>query len=154
MIGFFIFDEAPSVDNSLVLAHAEINNNIQGYFYVRDTDCSDICSVNKGDTFYGVLDDASGYGCCVFVKGLETESDALLLQKNLHVKGNVQVDGKVDVNLTVNAKGDIITQANITGNSPNTTINLTAAHAAAIFAAAMSGSAAPLSVVPVIMSNS
>ena len=166
MIGFYIFEEQPNVGKPLVLALSALNENIKGYFYVRESDCSDVSSVTKGSTFFGVLDDSSGFGACLFIKDLVTESDALLLQKNLHVKGNATVDGNSEVqgdqtvrrNTMINGKlaviGNITTNAMITGNSPNTTINLTAAHAALIMAAALSGSAAPLPSVPVIMSNS
>ena len=166
MIGFYIFEEQPNVGKPLVLAHSALNENIKGYFYVRESDCSDVSSVAKGSTFFGVLDDSSGFGACLFIKDLVTESDALLLQKNLHVKGNETIDGNSEVqgdqtvrkNTMINGKldviGNITTNAMITGNSPNTTINLTAAHAALIMAAALSGAAAPLSGVPVIMTNS
>lgn len=166
MIGFYIFEEQPNVGKPLVLAHSALNENIKGYFYVRESDCSDVSSVSNGSTFFGVLDDSSGFGACLFIKDLVTESDALLLQKNLHIKGNVTVDGNSEVqgdqtvrrDTTINGKldviGNITTRAMITGNSPNTTINLTAAHAALIMSAALSGTAAPLPSVPVIMSNS
>ena len=166
MIGFYIFEEQPNVGKPLVLAHSALNENIKGYFYVRESDCSDVSSVSNGSTFFGVLDDSSGFGACLFIKDLVTESDALLLQKNLHVKGNATVDGNSEVqgdqtvrgNTMINGKldvvGNITTNAMITGNSPNTTINLTAAHAALIMSAALSGAAAPLPSVPVIMSNS
>lgn len=171
MIGFFKFDDTPSVDAPLVLAHAVFNGEIKGYFYVRKTDCKDISSVSKGSEFFGVLDDASGFGACLFIKDLDVESDALLLQHNLHVKGNTTIDGNETVkgnseikgnqtvtgNGSINGKLDVIgnikTSAMITGNSPNTTINLTAAHAALILVAGLSGTAAPLPSVPVIMSN-
>lgn len=177
MIGFFKFDAVPSVDKPLVLAHATLNENIKGYFYIRDSDCKDISTVDKGSEFFGVLDDSSGFGTCLFIKDLDVESDALLLQHNLHVKGNIVINGDETVdgnetikgnsevqgnqtvrgNTTINGKldvtGNIKTSAMITGNSPNTTINLTAAHAALIMAAALSGAAAPLPNVPVIMSN-
>ena len=45
MVGFFVFDDVPSVDNQLVLAHASLNNGIQGLFFVRESDCKDISSV-------------------------------------------------------------------------------------------------------------
>ena len=166
MIGFYIFEEQPNVGKPLVLAHSALNENIKGYFYVRESDCSDVSSVTEGSTFFGVLDDSSGFGACLFIKDLVTESDALLLQKNLHVKGNATIDGNSEVqgdqtvrgNAMINGKldvaGNITTNAMITGNSPNTTINLTAAHAALIMSAALSGAAAPLSGVPVIMTNS
>lgn len=159
MIGFFVFDEVPSVDNPLVLAHAVLNTGIQGLFYVRESDCKDISSVKKGSEFFGVLDDSSGFGACLFIKGLDVESDSMLLQKNLHVRGNAEVDGdqKITGNASIMGKldvtGNIKTGAMITGSSPNTTINLTAAHAGLIFAAGISGTAAPLSNVPVVMSN-
>lgn len=177
MIGFFKFDAVPSVDKPLVLAHATLNENIKGNFYVRESDCKDISTVDEGSEFFGVLDDSSGFGACLFIKGLDVESDTLLLQHNLHVKGNETVNGDETVdgnetikgnsevqgnqtvrgNTTINGKldvtGNIKTSAMITGNSPNTTINLTAAHAALILAAGMSGTAAPLPSVPVIMSN-
>lgn len=148
MIGFFIFDEAPNVNKQLVLAHSSLNENLKGYFYVRETDCDDVSDNSIGKEFFGVLDDASGFGACLFVKDLTLEANALLLQKNLHVKGNSRIEGKLDV------VGNIKTEAMVTGRSPNTTISLTAAHAALILAAALSGTPAPLSAVPIIMSNS
>ena len=120
MIGFYIFEEQPNVGKSLVLAHSALNENIKGYFYVRESDCSDVSSVTEGSTFFGVLDDSSGFGACLFIKDLVTESDALLLQKNLHVKGNATVDGNetVDGNLKVNGQ--------ITGKSTVTKLTFTA----------------------------
>ena len=120
MIGFYIFEEQPNVGKPLVLAHSALNENIKGYFYVRESDCSDVSSVTKGSTFFGVLDDSSGFGACLFIKDLVTESDALLLQKNLHVKGNATVDGNetVDGNLKVNGQ--------ITGKSTVTKLTFTA----------------------------
>lgn len=120
MIGFYIFEEQPNVGKPLVLAHSTLNENIKGYFYVRESDCSDVSSVSKGSAFFGVLDDSSGFGACLFVKDLVTESDALLLQNNLHVKGNVTVDGNatVDGNLKVNGQ--------ITGKSTVTKLTFTA----------------------------
>ena len=107
MIGFYIFDEQPNVGKSLVLAHSTLNENIKGYFYVRESDCSDISTVDKGSEFFGVLDDSSGFGACLFIKDLATESDALLLQKNLHVKGNTTVDGNLKVNGQITGKSTV-----------------------------------------------
>ena len=107
MIGFYIFEEQPNVGKPLVLAHSALNENIKGYFYVRESDCSDVSSVTKGSTFFGVLDDSSGFGACLFVKDLVTESDALLLQKNLHVKGNATVDGNLKVNGQITGKSAV-----------------------------------------------
>lgn len=107
MIGFYIFEEQPNVGKPLVLAHSALNENIKGYFYVRESDCSDVSSVAKGSTFFGVLDDSSGFGACLFIKDLVTESDALLLQKNLHVKGNETVDGNLKVNGQITGKSTV-----------------------------------------------
>ena len=107
MIGFYIFEEQPNVGKPLVLAHSALNENIKGYFYVRESDCSDVSSVSKGSTFFGVLDDSSGFGACLFIKDLVTESDALLLQKNLHVKGNETVDGNLKVNGQITGKSAV-----------------------------------------------
>ena len=107
MIGFYIFEEQPNVGKPLVLAHSALNENIKGYFYVRESDCSDVSSVTKGSTFFGVLDDSSGFGACLFIKDLITESDALLLQKNLHVKGNATVDGNLKVNGQITGKSTV-----------------------------------------------
>lgn len=114
MIGFFIFDEKPTNKQSLVLAHSKLNENIKGYFYVRTNDCSDICSVDKGSEFFGILDDSSGFGACLFIKDLVLETDALLLQNNLHVKKDTTIDG----NLTVGGE--------ITGKSTITKLTFTA----------------------------
>lgn len=159
MIGFFIFDEKPTNKQSLVLAHSKLNENIKGYFYVRTNDCSDICSVDKGSEFFGILDDSSGFGACLFIKDLVLETDALLLQNNLHVKNDTTIDGNLTVNRNesvlgnIDAKGNIRTIGMITGNSPNTTMNLTAVHTALILAAGLSGTAASLPAVPIIMEN-
>ena len=107
MIGFYIFEEQPNVGKPLVLAHSALNENIKGYFYVRESDCSDVSSVAKGSTFFGVLDDSSGFGACLFIKDLVTESEALLLQKNLHVKGNETVDGNLKVNGQITGKSTV-----------------------------------------------
>ena len=107
MIGFYIFEEQPNVGKPLVLAHSALNENIKGYFYVRESDCSDVSSVSKGSTFFGVLDDSSGFGACLFIKDLVTESDALLLQNNLHAKGNATVDGNLKVNGQITGKSTV-----------------------------------------------
>jgi hypothetical protein len=107
MIGFYIFDEQPNVGKSLVLAHSTLNENIKGYFYVRESDCSGISTVDKGSEFFGVLDDSSGFGACLFIKDLATESDAMLLQKNLHVKGNETIDGNLKVNGQITGKSTV-----------------------------------------------
>jgi hypothetical protein len=120
MIGFFKFDEQPSVAKSLVLAHAVLNEGIKGYFYVREMDCKDTSSVSKDSEFFGVLDDASGFGACLFVKDLQNESDAMLLQQNLHVKGNSEVDGNESI------KGNLKVDGQITGKSTVTKLIITA----------------------------
>lgn len=120
MIGFFKFDDTPSVDAPLVLAHAVFNDDIKGYFYVRETDCKDISSVSKGSEFFGVLDDSSGFGACLFIKDLDVESDAMLLRQNLHVKGNSEVDGNETI------KGNLKVDGQITGKSTVTKMILTA----------------------------
>ena len=107
MIGFFIFDEKPTNKQSLVLAHSKLNENIKGYFYVRTNDCSDICSVDKGSEFFGILDDSSGFGACLFIKDLVLETDALLLQNNLHVKNDTTIDGKLTVGGEITGKSTI-----------------------------------------------
>lgn len=107
MIGFFKFDEQPSVAKSLVLAHAVLNEGIKGYFYVRETDCKDTSSVSKDSEFFGVLDDSSGFGACLFVKDLQNESDAMLLQQNLHVKGNATINGNLKVDGQITGKSTV-----------------------------------------------
>lgn len=107
MIGFFIFDEKPTNKQSLVLAHSKLNENIKGYFYVRTNDCSDICSVDKGSEFFGILDDSSGFGACLFIKDLVLETDALLLQNNLHVKNDTTIDGNLTVSGEITGKSTV-----------------------------------------------
>lgn len=184
MIGIFILDEIPTVAKQLVLGHSKINDGISGYFYFRESDCADVCSVESGSEFFGVLDDTSGFGACLFIIDLELEKDNLLLQhnlhvkenvlidKDLHVKGNTEIDGKteihdtltVDNNITgranadimgnLNVNGNIVSKATITGKSPNTSIFLNPANVAMILGAAMSGAPAPLQAVQVDMNNS
>lgn len=114
MIGFFVFDDTPTLEKPLCLAHSALNTGIQGLFYARSMDSKDISSVSKGDEFFGVLDDSSGFGACLFVKDIQVEEDSLLLQNSLHVKKNADIGG----NLKVEGK--------ITGKSPVTKITLTA----------------------------
>lgn len=165
MIGFFKFDEKPNTDKQLVLAHSSLNGNIKGYFYVKQIDGANVSNVDAGSEFFGVLDDSSGYGACLFIKDLDVESDSLLLQHNLHVKGDTTVDGNTDIsgNLHIgkdavvygklDAIGNITTSANIVGNSPNTMITLDSTHTALIVAMGLTGAPAPLIKVPVIMNN-
>ena len=142
MIGIFILDEIPKVNKQLVLGHSKINDGISGYFYFRESDCADVCSVDKGSEFFGVLDDTSGFGAALFILNLELEKDNLLLQHNLHIKenalidkdlhvkgntvvdGNTEIDGKteihdtltVDNNIRGNANADIAGNLNVNGN--------------------------------------
>src|SRR5574344_2157579 len=106
MIGFFIFDELPTVDVVSVLCHAKSNSEIKGYFYVRQTDCHDVSSVQVGDEFFGALDDATGYGGCIYVVGLSSETDALYATKNIQVDGHATIHGNVSVHSNVTINGD------------------------------------------------
>ena len=158
MIGFYIFEEQPNVGKPLVLAHSALNENIKGYFYVRESDCSDVSSVSKGSTFFGVLDDSSGFGACLFIKDLVTESDALLLQKNLHVKGNVTIDGNETIDGNATVDGNLKVNGQITGKSTVTKLTFTADDIALLAAqiTSMPGpmAAATLNHVTVEMENS
>lgn len=138
MIGFFVFDCIPSVDEPLVLAHSALNTEIKGLFYVRESDCKDISEVQKGAEFFGVLDDSSGFGSCLFIKGLNIESNAMLLQNNLHIKGNTAVDGNLKVN------------GQITGKSSVTILKLTSDD---IVTLAKSITSQPGTLTPVTLSN-
>lgn len=160
MIGFFKCDAKPDVKNSLILAHSSLNDDIKGYFYFREADCADVSSIDKGSEFFGVLDDSSGFGACLFVKDLDVETNAALMQHNLHVKGDATVDnvltveGKTDMradarvfgNLLVS--GDIKTYSTISGMSPNTMLSLTSAHCAMIIAAGLTGQPTPPGQIP------
>lgn len=126
MIGFYVFEEQPDVKHQLVLAHSSLNENIKGYFYVREADCSDVSSVSKGSEFFGVLDDSSGFGACLFIKDLASESNALLLQNNLHVKGNETVDGNSEVKGNVIVDKNLKVNGQITGKSTVTKLTFTA----------------------------
>lgn len=157
MIGFFVFEEVPSVESPMVLAHSALNENIKGFFYTRSNDCKDVSSVQNGARFFGILDDSSGFGACLFIEGLDVETDNMLLKHNIHVNGNSVVDGDSEIkgNTTINGDlnvyknasisgkldvvGNITTPANISGNAFNSTITITAAHAASILAAGTSG---------------
>lgn len=171
MIGFFEFEEVPNVENPIVLAHLRECKELKGRFFVRVLDGEDVSNVKKGSLFFGVLDDDSGFGACLFVEGIDVEPSALLLQKNLHVKGDQDVDGScaiggdlsVDGSATIgggcsvrgqlNADAKITTSSTISAKSPNTNIILTPVHVASIGAAITSGTGAALSGVVVTMEN-
>ena len=42
MIGFFVFEETPTLEKPLSLAHSALKTEIKGLFYVRSLDCKDI----------------------------------------------------------------------------------------------------------------
>ena len=165
MIGIFVLDEKPRVDKSLVLAHSQINEGIKGYFYFRDTDCSDVCSVDKGAHFFGVLDDTSGFGACLFIIDLELEKSNMLLQHNLHVKDNALIDKDLSVKGNTEVKGNITGRGKasvsgnlsvggtISGKSPNTSILLTQDNVALLATAVANGTPALLQAVNVNMVN-
>ena len=165
MIGIFVLDEKPRVDKSLVLAHSQINEGIKGYFYFRDTDCSDVCSVDKGAQFFGVLDDTSGFGACLFILDLELEKNNMLLQHNLHVKenalidndlnvkGNAEVGGNITVKGQASVHGNLSVGGTISGKSPNTSIMLNQANVALLAAAVANGTPALLQAVNINMVN-
>lgn len=112
MIGFFVFEDTPTLEKPLCLAHSALNDGIQGLFYTRMMDCKDIAGVKGGAEFFGVLDDSSGFGACLFVKDIQMESDTLLLQNSLHVKKNTTIDGNLKV------------QGQVSGKSPVTKISI------------------------------
>lgn len=159
MIGFFIFDELPSVSSPMVLSHSALNNELKGYFYVRQTDCVDVSSVKIGDEFFGILDDSSGFGACLFIKGLDVDSNAMKVMHDLHVLGNTTVLGSETVtgNITssanITASGAITAAGTITGahiiGTTLANITLTQAHCAAIIAGTATG--AELPEVPIVM---
>ena len=139
MIGLF---KVSSISGQQVRAKSQMNSAFEGTFYVPPLYRAECSSLASGDVFFGVLDDDSGLGAMLYkVSDGVTGSNALSLSKDLHVTGSETVG----VNLKVTGQ--------ITGNSTNTTINLTAAHAALIVASGLSGTAAPLTAVPVIMQN-
>ena len=120
MIGFFVFEETPTLEKPLSLAHSALKTEIKGLFYVRSLDCKDIGGVQKGAEFFGVLDDASGFGACLFVKDIQVEENTLLLQNSLHVKKNTVVEGSSEV------KGSLKVGGQITGKSTVTKMIFTA----------------------------
>lgn len=107
MIGFFVFEDTPTLENPLILAHSALNEGIQGLFYTRSMDSKDIAGVEKGAEFFGVLDDSSGFGACLFVKDIQMESDTLLLQNALHVKKDATIDGSLKVGGQITGKSQI-----------------------------------------------
>lgn len=107
MIGFFVFDDTPTLENPLVLAHSTLNTGIQGMFYVRSMDSKDVAGVEKGAEFFGVLDDSSGFGACLFVKDIQMENNTLLLQNSLHVKKNATIDGSLKVEGQITGKSQV-----------------------------------------------
>ena len=107
MIGFFIFDDTPTLEKPLCLAHSALNKGIQGLFYTRSMDCKDIAGVKEGAEFFGVLDDSSGFGACLFVKDIQMEDNTLLLQNSLHVKKNTAIDGNLNVGGQITGKSQI-----------------------------------------------
>ena len=107
MIGFFVFEDTPTLENPLVLAHSALNTGIKGMFYVRSMDSKDIAGVEKGAEFFGVLDDSSGFGACLFVKDIQTENDTLLLQNSIHVKKDATIDGNLNVGGQITGKSQI-----------------------------------------------
>lgn len=156
MIGIF---KIKSIENSnMVIAESEMNNGFIGRFYIPPVYRESCSKLSTGDRIFGVLDDDSGFGALLFKfdDGI-TDNNALNLSNDLIVNGNSKLQGTLDVfrdttiNGMTNINNNLIVSGTITGNAPQSTINLTAAHAALILAAALSGTTAPLPEVPLVL---
>ena len=158
MIGLFKITDKRDGE-SYVLAESQMEKAFKGKFYIPPIYRESCSNIANGDVIFGVLDDQSGFGAILYkVDDSITDGNSLTLTKDLKVNGDESVKGNIDASMNITAKGNVECtnmKANsmITGNSPNTTITLTAAHAALIVAAGLSGTAAPLSGVQVMMQN-
>lgn len=154
MIGFFkITDKRDG--QTYCIAESLAVLGVDGRFYYPPLYRDGIGTMNNGDVIFGVMDDSSGYGAILYKKddGI-VNSDGMTMNHNLTVKGNTSVKGSETVTGKVTADAGFSTDATIKGNSPNTTITLTAAHCAAIVGGATSGvPTVALTLVPVILSD-
>lgn len=148
MIGFFkITDKRDGQTYCIAESLAVIG--VEGRFYYPPLYRDGIGTMNNGDVIFGVMDDSSGYGAILYKKddGI-VNSEGMTIEHNLTIKGNASVTGKVT------ADAGFSTDATIKGNSPNTTITLTAAHCAAIVGGATSGvPTVALTLVPITLSD-
>lgn len=165
MIGWFTISDKRD-GHTYCIASSDAVDGVKGRFYIPPLYRSSVAELSNGQRVFGVLDDASGFGAVLFKEDDQISKDNELsvahdlavggkatISGDLTVQGSQTTQGNATISGFLSATGAISTQATISGNSPNTTINLTAAHAALIFAAALSGTAAPLAATPVIMQN-
>lgn len=137
MIGLFKITDKKDGE-SFVIAESQMEKAFKGKFYIPPIYRKSCSNIANGDIIFGLLDDQSGFGAILYkVDDKITDGNSLTLSKDLHVNGNI------DVANNITAKGNIecanlTAHNNIVGNNMNSTINLTAAHAAAIVAAATS----------------
>lgn len=148
MIGLFkITDKRDG--QTYCIAESLAVDDVEGRFYYPPLYRDGIGDMSNGDIFFGVMDESSGYGAILYKKndGI-VNGEGMTMAHNLTVSGSASVTGKVT------ADAGFSTDATIKGNSPNTTITLTAAHCAAIVGGATSGvPTVTLTLVPVTLSD-
>lgn len=145
MIGLFKISDKRD-GSTFCIAESLASEGVSGRFFIPPLFRDAVSELRVRDTVFCVLDDSSGYGAILYkVEDGITDENTMRFSHSIDVKGDINAHGSVDVGVDLNVTG------NIKGNAPNSTINLTPAHSALILASALSGTAAPLASVPVIL---
>lgn len=72
-----------------------MNNSIEGVFFVPPLYRQEITDIETSDIFFGIFDEASGYGAILYMlyDGV-TSDDGLILSHDLDVKGTIRGKNK------------------------------------------------------------
>lgn len=139
MIGWFTITDKRD-GQTYIQAKADAIKGVSAWLYIPPLYRDNVSTLQAGDSVFGVVDDASGYGAILYKK-----DDGITTNNTLKVNNNLQLGGDATIAGTMQAAG-------VKGKSANTTITLTAAHCADIVAGA-EGTGAALTAVPVILDN-
>lgn len=91
MIGKFIVLDF--VNDALVTAKSEMNDGIEGRFYLPPLMRRATSEIGEGSAFFGVLDDASGYGAAIV--GFDNADFGGVFRYDIHSTGTIVADNDV-----------------------------------------------------------
>lgn len=92
MTGLF---EITKIEGRKIKARSSMNNSIEGVFFVPPLYRQEITDIETSDIFFGIFDEASGYGAILYLLYDEvTSDDGLVLSHDLDVKGTIRGKNK------------------------------------------------------------
>lgn len=87
------FEVLEFVNDVLVIAKSSMNDGIKGRFYLPPLMRRNTSDITEGSAFFGVLDDASGYGAAIV--GFDDADFGGVFKYDLHSTGTITADDDV-----------------------------------------------------------